>query len=78
MIRRIDHLRGRQTWEGGGKNGFSTAHSASIKSLGKASWARAYSARVVSVHIVDFLGSLQSLGNSDEGWHEANPVVVLN
>lgn len=78
MIRRIDHLRARQTWEGGGKNGFSTALSASIKLLGKASWARAYSARVVSAHIVDFLDSLLNLGNSDKGWHKANPLVALS
>ena len=52
-IRRSGHLRGRPTWEGGGKNGSSTDHSASVKSLGKASPALAYCARVVSVHIVD-------------------------
>lgn len=51
----IGHLRGRPTNEGGGKNGSSTTHSASVKSLGKASPARAYSARVVSVHIVEIL-----------------------
>src|SRR3546814_6082955 len=52
-IRRSGHLRGRPTWEGGGKKGSSTDHSASVKSLGKVSPARAYCARVVSVHIVD-------------------------
>src|SRR3546814_10929463 len=36
-IRRIGHLRGRPTCEGGGKNGSSTAPSASVKSLGKSS-----------------------------------------
>ncbi len=40
-------------WAGGGRNGSGTAHSPSVKSLGKASSARAYCARVVSVHIVD-------------------------
>jgi hypothetical protein len=40
-IRRIGHLRGRPTCEGGGKNGSSSAHSPSVKSLGKARSARA-------------------------------------
>lgn len=53
MIRRSGHLGGRPTCEGGGKNGSRTAHSASIKSVGEAKSARAYCARVASVHIVD-------------------------
>lgn len=52
-IRRSHHLRGRPTRQGAGKNGRSSAHSASGKSLGKARSARAYCARVVSVHIVE-------------------------
>ena len=52
-IRRIGHLRGRPTYEGGGKNGSSTAHSPSVKSVGNANPVRAYCARVVSVHIAD-------------------------
>lgn len=59
-IRRSDHSRGRPTRQGAGKNGSSSAHSGSVKSLGKARSARAYYARGVSVHIVDFLGSLQN------------------
>ena len=38
---------------GDGKNGSRSAHSASVKSLGKARSARAYCARVMSVHIVE-------------------------
>ncbi len=40
--------------------------------------ARAYCARVVSVHILDFLGSLQNLRISDLGWRQANPLTLLN
>lgn len=43
----------RRTVETGGKHGGSSAHSPSIESLGKATSARAYCTRVVSVHIVD-------------------------
>ncbi len=35
-------------------------------------------ARVLSVHIVDFLGSLQNLRISDLGSHQANPLTPLN
>ncbi len=35
-IRRIGHLPGRPTNDGGGKNGSSSAHSVSVKSFGKA------------------------------------------
>jgi|GEM_PF-4460870 len=71
-IRRSGHPRGRPTCEGYGKSRSSTVHSASVKSFGKARSARAYCARVVSVHIVDFLGSLQNLRISDLGWRQAN------
>jgi hypothetical protein len=40
-IRRIGHLRGRSTKDGNGKNGSRTAHSPSVKSLGKANPPRA-------------------------------------
>jgi hypothetical protein len=32
----------------------------------------------MSVHIVDFLGSLQNLIISDLGWRQANPLTTLN
>lgn len=51
-IRRNFHLRGRPVIAGGGKRGSKMAHSASVKSVGKASPLRAWRARVVSVHIV--------------------------
>ena len=57
--RRIGHSRGRPTAEAAGRNGSSTAHSASVKSLGKPGPLRACCARVVAVHIVDLSGSSQ-------------------
>jgi hypothetical protein len=67
-----------ETFKGAGKKGSSTARSASVKSLGKVRSARAYCARVMSVHIVDFLGSLQNLMISDLDWRQANPLTPLN
>jgi hypothetical protein len=52
-IRLLGHFRGRPTCEAGGSSCSRTAHSASVKSLGKASPLRACKVRVASVHIVD-------------------------
>ena len=33
---------------------------------------------ILTVHIVDFLGSLQNLRINDLGWRQANPLTPLN
>lgn len=58
MIRNSGHLRGRPTGDGGVRSGSSKAHSASVKSVGKASSARAYCDRTMAVDIVDIWKSV--------------------
>lgn len=84
-IRRSGHLRGRPTCDGDGKNGSSTANSASVKSLGKPGlhghtepeWCRSTS--LISLVRCKTAGSeaVHSTIN-DLGLRQANPMVPLN